>query len=279
MLRSGITKRWTVCISFIILVVSMCYSQAQERVSHTSGTKKINNINVTVSSKGMVPILKPGNYCNRDAGPYYLGYNTSTYECATGSYTFTFDPPVAFVTLNFEGLSASKDYYEEVMVDVNGHHYVITEQGVKTPCEPICRITPNGNLAGCDECSSSGWNGTHIEGPIYTLTVTDSVIYGEPAGIVFGMYLSYVSLEEDLGSKVSAYKKESASGSALILEAAEVDLKLLSISDVNGVKDVYYRYSNDPSILIDLASFTPGLEYTFELLVNDQLIHKKLTIW
>jgi len=254
-------------------------AQPQQRVSHTTGTQRINDINVSVTSKGMVPLLKPGNFCNRDVGPYYLGYNTTTYECATGSYTFTFDPPVAFVTLNFEGLSSSKDYHEEVMIYVNGHHYIVAEQGVKTPCEPLAVITINGNITGCNECSSSGWNGTHIEGPIYTLTVTDSVIYGEPAGVVFGMYLSYVSLQEDLGAKVSAYKKESASGSALILEAQELDLKLLSVSDTKGVKDVYYNYSNHPSILIDLANFTSGEEYTFELMVNEQLIHKKLTIW
>lgn len=255
------------------------FAQPLQKVSHLTGTQQVNDIQVTVIGKGMTPVLRPGNYCNREAGPYYLGYNTTTYDCATGSYTFSFSPPVAFVTLNFEGLSNSKDYYEEVIIDVNGHHYPLYEIGVKTPCEPICELTPNGNLMGCYECSTSGWNGTHIEGPIYTLTITDSVIKGEPAGILFGLYLSYVSLEQDLGAKVSAYKKESASGSSLIIEGQEVDVKLVSVSDVKGTKDVYHNYSQDPFITVDLAGFVAGEEYTFELLVNDQLIHKKLTIW
>src|SRR5688500_17244410 len=215
------------------------FAQAQQQVYYLSGTQRTNDIDVTVTSKGMISILRPGNYCNREAGPYYMGYNTSTYACSTGSYTFTFSPPVAFVTLNFEGLSRSIHYNEEVMIDVNGHHYPLTEQGVKTPCEPLCEITPNGNLTGCNDCSTSGWNGTHIEGPIYTLTVTDSVIFGEPAGVIFGLYLSYVSLEQDLGAKVCTYKKESAAGSTLIIEATDsVEVRLVSISDSKGTRDV-----------------------------------------
>jgi hypothetical protein len=263
-----------------VLLCQLISAQAQQKVSHLNGTQRINDIDVTVTSKGLISILRPGNYCNREAGPYYLGYNTSTYHCATGSYTFTFNPPVAFVTLNFEGLSSSVHYYEEVMIDVNGHHYPITEAGFKTPCEPKCIITPNGNLTGCNECSSSGWNGSHIEGPIYTLTVTDSVIMGEPAGVIFGLYLSYVSLEQDLGSKVCTYKKESAAGSTLIIEGNDsVEVKLVSISDAKGIKETYHNYSQDPFITVDLAGYTPGEEYTFEMWVNDQLIHKKLIIW
>src|SRR5687768_10016527 len=110
------------CFAWIVgMIMSVSlFAQAQQKVSHLSGTQRINDIDVTVSSKGLVAILRPNNYCNREAGPYYMGYNTSTYQCATGSYTFTFSPPVAFVTLNFEGLSSSKHYYEEVMIDVNG---------------------------------------------------------------------------------------------------------------------------------------------------------------
>jgi hypothetical protein len=272
-------KRSIFTIGISLLFNISVYTQTLQRVSHLSGTQRINDIDVTVTSKGMIPILRPGTYCNKEAAPYFMGYNTSTYECATGSYTFTFSPPVAFVTLNFEGISSSDVYYEEVMIDVNGYHYPITETGSPTPCEPLAALTPNGNITGCENCSGSGWNGTHIEGPIYTLTITDSVIKGEPAGVLFGMYLSYVSLVEDLGSKIIAYKKESAAGSSLIIEGTNVDVKLLSISDPKGVKDIYYSYSQEPAITIDLASFTPGEEYTFELKVNDQLIHKKLTIW
>lgn len=261
------------------LGLSPIYSQTLQRVTHTAGTQKINDINVTVTSKGMVPRLNKSTHCSGDTGPYYLGYNTTTYDCATGSYTFSFNPPVAYVNLNFSGLSTSEHYNEEAIIEVNGHHYKITEAGTKNSCEDMAIVTSGGNITGCDGCSGSGWNGTRIEGPIYTLTIIDSVIFGEPAGILFAMYMSYVSLEEDLGSRICAYKKESASGSALIIEGTEVDLKLLSVSGPTGTKEVYYSYSQDPAISIDITSFTKGAEYTFEFLVNDQLISKKLTIW
>lgn len=254
-------------------------AQPLQRITHTTGNQKINDINVTVTSAGMIANLGKLTHCAGSTGPYYMGYNTRTYNCATGSYTFTFNPPVAFIDLNFSGLSTSEHYSEEAIIEVNGHHYPLTEIGTQNSCEDLAALNQSGNIIGCDGCSGAGWNGTRVEGPIYTLTIIDSVIYGEPAGILFGIWMSYVSLEEDLGSKVCAYKKESASGSALIIEGTEVDLKLVSVSGPTGERNLYYSYSQYPSISIDITSFTKGTEYTFEFLVNDQLISKKLTIW
>jgi hypothetical protein len=272
------TYFFSLLLTMTILVFPV-FSQPLQRVTHTTGTQMINDINVTVTSKGMIANLGRPTYCDGNTGPYYMGYNTRDYSCATGSYTFTFNPPVAFVNLNFSGLSTSEHYDEEAIIEVNGHHYPLTEMGKSNNCEDLAALNKSGNLTGCNDCSASGTNGIKVEGPIYTLTITDSVLFGEPAGILFGIWMSYVSLEVDLGSKVCAYKKESASGSALIIEGNEVDLKLISVSGPTGEKSLYYSYSQDPAISIDITTFTKGAEYTFEFLVNDQLISKKLTIW
>jgi hypothetical protein len=270
------TLAWVCVLYFVGTGIS---AQPLQRVTHLTGTQKINDIQVTVQSKGMVPRLGKATHCNGDTGPYYLGYNTVDYSCATGSYTFTFTPPVAFVNMNFSGASTSSQYNEEIMIEVNGHPYPIAAVGTPNSCESLAVLTPRGTITGCEGCSGSGWNGTRIEGPIYTLTVIDSVLMGEPAGILFGLYMSYISLEEDLGSRVCAYKKESASGSALIIEGTDVDVKLLSVAGPTGEKDTYYAYCPHPNISVDITGFTKGADYTFELLVNDQLITKKITIW
>lgn len=265
-----------------MLTLLFCHSlgsQPLQRVTHLSGTQKINDINITVSSKGMIPNLKKPTHCNGDTGPYYMGYNTSNYACATGSYTFKFNPPVAFVNLNFSGLSSSTVYHEEVMIELNGHHYAITSAGEKNSCEELAALTSQGNITGCNDCSASGWNNTRIEGPIYTLTIIDSVILGEPAGALFAIYTSYLSLEVDLGSRVRAYKKESPAGSALIIEGTNVDVKLLSVTGPEGEKETYDCYSQYPAISVDITHYTKGADYIFELLVNDQLLSKTITIW
>lgn len=274
-----IYKQVISCLFFSLSVASLLFSQPLQRITHTSGTQNINDINVTVTSKGMITNLGRPTHCSGNTGPYYMGYDTKTYNCATGSYTFTFNPPVAFVNINFSGLSTSEHYSEEGIIEVNGHHYPLTEIGTPNSCEDLASLNKSGNIIGCDGCSGAGWNGSRIEGPIYTLTITDSVIYGEPAGMLFGIWMSYISLEEDLGSKICAYKKESPAGSALIIEANEVDLKLISVSGPAGEKTIYNSYSQYPAISIDITSLTKGLEYTFEFMVNDQLISKKLTIW
>ncbi len=264
---------------FLFGFFSMTHGQILQRVNHLSGSQKINDITVDVTSKGQTAIMWDKKYCNGETGPYFIGYNTVDYSCSNGSYTFSFSPPVSEVKLNFTGLSYSDKYYEEMILYVNGEHYKIKEAGVMNSCEPLAILSPDGNVAGCNECSTSGWNDTRIKGPIYTLTVMDSVFKGEPAGALFALYIGYVSLEVDLGSKVRAYKKPSAAGESLIIEADSVDLKLVSIQNPKGEKTDYHSYSDFPYISINISEFAKGEEYTFEFKVNDMLISKKIIIW
>ena len=264
--------------AILFLCISQPNAQNLQRVTHLSGTQIINDINVTVTSTGMIPRLDRPTHCSGDTGPYYMGYNTVNYSCATGSYTFGFSPPVSFVTLNFSGLSTSDQYNEEVMIYVNGHHYQVDAVGTKNSCEDVAALTPAGNVTGCDGCHSSGWNNTKIDGPIYTLTIIDSVLFGEPAGVLFAMYMNCISVEENLDARIRYYKQESSAGSALIIEADQTDLKLMLILNPKGEKMVYYSYSQEPGISVDITGFKEETEYTFEFLVNDHLLSKKIMV-
>lgn len=255
------------------------HAQTMQRVKHVSGSQVINDICVTVTSNGQTAKLWTPNLCNGETGPYFIGYNTVDYTCKNGSYTFNFSPPVSEVKLNFTGLSSSSVYDEEMIVFVNGEHYSIPEPGTVNTCEKMAYLTNSGNVTGCYECSTSGWNGTVIEGPIYTLTVLDSVIKGEPAGALFALYMGWLSLEDDLATKVRAYKKESAGGFDLIIESDSLDVKLMSIQGPGGQKMEFNSYSEIPFITVDISKFTKEEEYTLELRVDNVLLSKKITIW
>lgn len=269
----------------LILVLSVMaripfiFPQAMQRVTHLTGTQIIRDISVSVTPSGLTAILNDKNYCSGETGPYYIGYNTVDYTCRNGSYTFQFNPPVSEVKLNFTGLSRSVDYKEELLVFVNSKHYPMLDSGVAMNCEPLAEISENGNLTGCDECSTSGWKDVHIKGPIYSLTIVDSVIYGEPAGALFALWIGYVGLEVDLGDKVHAYKKPNAAGESLIIEAENVDLKLISIEHPKFGRTEFNSYSDFPYICLNITQFAKGEEYTFEFLVNDIPVTKKIIIW
>lgn len=254
-------------------------AQSMQRVNHLSGEQIINDIMVTVTSKGQTALLWTPNLCDGETGPYFIGYNTVDYTCTNGSYTFTFSPPVSEVKLNFTGLSSSNVYDEEMIVFVNGNHYDIPEPGTLNSCEKLAYLTNSGNVTGCYECSTSGWNDTRIKGPIYTLTVLDSVIKGEPAGALFALYMGWLSLENDLSTKVRAYKKESAGGFDLIIETDSLDLKLMSIQGPTGEKMEFNSYTEIPFITVDISNFIKEQEYTLELRVKNILLSKKITIW
>lgn len=254
-------------------------AQVLQRVNHLTGTQQIGDISVTSIPAGLTAILTDKKYCSGETGPFYMGYNTVDYSCRNGSYSFQFNPPVSEVKLNITGLSRSSDYNEELLIYVNGKHYAIRDSGVAMECEPLADVSANANLTGCNECSTSGWKGLRIEGPIYTLSVVDSVIFGEPAGALFALWIGYVSLEVDLGDKVHAYKKPNAAGESLIIEADSVDLKLVSIAHPKFGKTEFNSYSDYPYISLNITEFAKGEEYTFEFLVNDIPVTKKIIIW
>ncbi len=160
-------------------------AQCTTQVTHTSGTTTIGCTDVTVTQSGMVDVNSV--YC-ASTFPYFIGYNYGT-QSGTGSYTFTFSPPINSATLNVSGLSESGLIYEEVHLYVNGAHYAIPSAGTSNGCDAMAVLTANGDIGACSQCGVSGWNGTNITGPISTLTVMDTVFYDQPNGGIFSLFI------------------------------------------------------------------------------------------
>ena len=162
------------------------FSQCTNQVLNLSGTSVVNGISVEVTSSGVVD--SNSDYCDSTM-PYFIGYNYISGSSGNGSYTFTFSPAIDAATLNFSGISNLGGSSEEVKLFVNGLHYAIPEVGSASGCDALAVLTTSGDIAGCAECSVSGWNGTTIAGPIYSLEVADSVIAGIPSGAIFSLFI------------------------------------------------------------------------------------------
>ena len=171
-------------VLMITLIPSNSLGQCTNQVVHLKGSKTINGISVTVNSSGVVDSFP--NYCK--TFPYFIGQDSSSVN-GDGFYTFNFTPAINSVTLNFSGISLSAKHKEEIVLYVNDKHYRIPSAGGLTDCEPMAVLNSNGNINGCFDCSVSGWYGTTISGPIYNLTVLDSVISGTPNGTIFSLFI------------------------------------------------------------------------------------------
>lgn len=167
----------------LILSNSSARAQCPNRVEHLSGTQTIACTDVTVTSEGGAG-TGPG--C--DGGPYLIG------NPVTGSYTFTFSPPVAGVLIGVSRID-NHDFWglghEEVVVTVNGVHFDLTNNGSPS-CDPLqAVVNTSGNLAAPDcgdpNCSAAA-DGIQIDQTITTLNIRDVYIVQPQAGIFFSLY-------------------------------------------------------------------------------------------
>jgi hypothetical protein len=172
--------------AFFACSVSTLYGQCTHKVSHLSASMMVNGVNVTVSQAGIVTSNTV--YCPATA-PYHIGYDYATSTDGTGSYSFNFSPPVSALTLNFSGISNVTGGSEEVRVFRNGQHFPISSAGVYNSCDKLAVLTSQGNIAGCLQCAVSGWNGTTINGPIFSLKVENTVISGQSGGSIFSLFI------------------------------------------------------------------------------------------
>lgn len=146
----------------------------------------VNGVMVSVTSSGLVETNSL--YCNATR-PFTVGYNAlNITPSGTGSYTFNFSPPIPAAMLNFSGLSNSANGLEEIRLFVNGTHYQIPSVGAPG-CDSLAVLTPLGNMVACAGCVLSGWNGTQINGPISSITVMDTLIFGSSGGAIFSIFI------------------------------------------------------------------------------------------
>lgn len=214
----------------------IAFSQTHFQISHLSGTKSINGINVTVRSFGQIAILENLDYCSGKTGPYYFGYNYHDFISDYGGFEFTFDPPALLLSVNITGLSADDENMEEVRFFVNGIHYPIQEKGVKIECEEMAVLTPKGNIRPCRDCAISGWEGTSIIGPISSFKVIDTVFSGNPAGALIALYI--VKPDEKLTNIYRVKLSDLHAGIDVPITTASINLKeaTLTVTDINGSK-------------------------------------------
>jgi hypothetical protein len=175
-------------LSLLFVVLSFgARSQCTNQVMHTQGTRTINGVDVAVTHTGVVDSNFA--YCPSTL-PYFIGYTYTGAQNGNGSYLFSFSPAVNAVTINVSGISnISGSGIEEVKVRKNGVHYVIPAAGVANGCDPEAELTPEGDIAGCAGCTVSGWSQTTIPGPVSTIEIIDTVLYGGPNGSIFSLFI------------------------------------------------------------------------------------------
>ena len=184
--RRALKKLLTIFL-LLTLSIGQGYSQCLNQVTHLTGTSLINGVNVSVTSSGIVDTFYT--YCP-NTFPYFIGADW-TVTGGTGSYSFSFSPPIDSLTLNFSGVSNSVTCCQEVVkLFVNGNHYSIPSIGTPNGCDTMALLTPSGDIMGCSYCGVSGWNGTTISGTISSLTVLDSMILGtSTGGALFSLFI------------------------------------------------------------------------------------------
>lgn len=181
--------RSAACLSALVIALTHpcpAHAQCDGQVTHLTGSLVVTGIDVTVTSSGVVD--NNSVYCPETL-PYFIGYEYGMGTSGTGSYTFTFVPPIANAVFNISGLSNDVTNHEEVWVYVNGGHYAIPVAGSPQICDPMALLTADGNIAPCTNCGVSGWGYTIVPGPIATLTIMDTVFIGNPAGSIFSLFI------------------------------------------------------------------------------------------
>lgn len=192
-------------IIFLITLKTL-FTFGQCNVTNLSGTAAINNVDVTVTSSGVVSTM----YACENIGPYHIGFNN--FIEGNGSYTFSFDPPIASCTLSFDAIDSHPLFgaKEEVQLYVNGSHYPVPEQGTSIECRPLAILTPQGNIIAnpiADLNNHGGWKNTTINGTVQTLKVLN-VVNGETAGVAFSLNIcdSGLSTNNAFSENVDAIK-------------------------------------------------------------------------
>lgn len=243
----------TALFILFILNINTISGQCLNQVLHTSGTMPVNGIQVTVNSAGIVDVNSA--YCI-NTNPYFVGYNYIT-GSGNGGYTFNFSPSVNSLTLNFSGISNTPPNQEILSISINGQHYAVPSAGTSNGCDALAMLTSNGDITGCNSCAVSGWNGSTIQGPVYSLTILDSAISGIGNGALFSLFLCdgvETNLEEnEINNHYRLYPNPFGSVTELHTErnmqAASLHIynlygqEVKVVNDITGNSIIIYRYN------------------------------------
>jgi len=167
-------------ILFATFLPHRIQGQCTTQVLHTSGTQQVGCTSITVTSDGAAGVL---NFCVET--PYWIGIGT-----ASGSYTFTFSPPVLAVSLGLTAINNQPAIpsQEEVRFEINGAPYPITVPGTPGICFTPAVITPTGAVSAVSG-QVGDWENMDINTSISTLKVEDVIFAGTPNGVIFSLFI------------------------------------------------------------------------------------------
>ncbi len=257
-------RKITILVFLLFLNCNSFDSRAQckNQVTHLSGSAMVNGVNVTVTSSGFADNLI---YCS-STSPYLIGFKKPSSH-GTGSYTFTFSPPVNFVTLNFSGISNSSSVDEVVKLFVNGSHYSIPSPGIANGCDDLAVLLPSGDIAGCPSCAVSGWSGTTITGPVSFLTVLDTLYMGTlSGGSLFSLFLCEKNaIAEQFGNQgVKIYPNPCSD--LITVSSSDFVERTFSLFDVLGRLCLKKNFSTTSTV--ETSQLAEGL-YFYEIRYTD----------
>jgi hypothetical protein len=249
----------------ILILATFCFeeghSQCINQVTHLTGTASIQGVNVSVTSFGVVDTFY--SYCP-NTFPYFIGYHQPS-TGGTGSYSFTFSPPIDSLTLNFSGITNISGHQEIVKLYINGNHYSIPAVGTANGCDTMSMLLPSGDITGCNSCNVSGWNGTTIIGSISSLTVLDTLNIGlNSGGSLFSLFISKSGFS-GLSSPESVpkiYFYPNPFSNQLTFEYLNNKQAIISLYDFLGRQIFQQAFNN--SITINTEQF-PGGIYFYKL--------------
>ncbi len=185
-----------ISLIYVLLLLPLHYfgqfGPCNTAVTHTQGIEYLSGTRVQVTHSGYA--VAHTEFCG-DSYPYGIGVAQTGNN---GSFTFSFTPALSLLSLNFIGLSNINAHIEETWLYKNGQHYAIPQVGLQN-CGQFANLTPTGDIIACQQCSNAGWDNVILNGPISSLTVLDTVLSGNPNGILFSLYIcsNPVSIKEN----------------------------------------------------------------------------------
>jgi len=242
--------------------------QCTKQVFHTSGTQQIGCTSVAVTSDGSIGVLV---YCSE--APYWIGVGSSS-----GSYTFTFSPPVSGVSLGLTAINNQPvvNSQEEVRFEINGAPYPITVPGTPGPCFTPAIITPTGAVgAVTDEVGD--WGNMNINTTISTLKVEDVIFSGIPNGVIFSLFFCSSCCETNAGL-ISASPLNLCPGNnatvppafQTLLESDDI-LQYILFSNPNDTLGSIVATNNTPSFSFNPATMQTGVTYYIAAIAGNNL--------
>ncbi len=241
-----------------LVVLYMAFSQAAQAqctqaVTHLSGTVQIGCTSVTVTSAG-----EAGSQTACGIGPYWPG------DSPFGSFTFTFSPPVAGVSIDLNGINNWTNYAEEVEFTVNGAFYPITVPGMTSSCAQLCVILPNGRVSTPGgNGAPCAWEDQPITETISTLTITNVVTLNFPAGSIFSLRFCEQCCATDAGVLAGGPLQLCLPQSASFSQANQTNLEPDDL-----LQYILYTDANDPEGSIVAITNTPSFAFGPPLQLN-----------